>query len=582
MASKQSRILLYLAIILFIWYQFRAINSAPELKEDTASLNNAQLKNPRVGENRKYGEAVVAEDLIPKMPHFNSLLQQGPCSDMGEIEILPSPSEVPLKPRALMAVHLHDILMIRLDNAYETLLTIIYRFNQLRTRQDTEIVLVVHWDTEKEKIQRALELGARVIKVKQLKAWDYHRGRLMAFGLEMYKLVALLENSMFAVTSPDEVFTWYDHERTAGGQIGEFWAAKHVGSGDGKWFNMGIYIYEPTCKKWTELYEASLKPDTYSTAKYDEFTFLNWYFKGKWMEIPYRFNAQFLGKIERVKQEKIVFIHDNIWDIDAEWRPWQVQKLWWDLHHELVLMETKRMFDRAPPATYGGTKRSIMVISMDLNHDNVNVYFPTTHDKYANTNGYSYRYALHNQVPNRAPVWNKMILIQQAFDLGYEWVWWVDSDSLFLNMNLRVEDHILAHAESQRRDRGESIHALDFIASHDCSGYNAGSFLLRNTPWSRQFLKRVFELDMTLPHDAYYHEQSAMAYVISHFPEFAADHVEWVPQRLVNAYGTGPCGYQYQDGDVLAHFPGTKTRIPMFREISKTGKPWRDVVYAGK
>lgn len=497
----------------------------------------------------------------------------GPCEGINELQVWPPPSQLPYKPRALMIVHMGESEPYQLDPYFETALMVLYRHTHTPHRSDTEVTLVVHESIDPLKIKRFLEWGGRVIKLRRFIKNDESRGRLLTFGFNMYESIALLDTSMFPVQTPSLIFDWYDsHQKNRS----DLFAVRDVAY-NGTHFNVGLMIFQPSCTMFE-----MLMIDT-AHDNYDEFDYLNVYFYQRWTEVPFQFCTQYLASFERIDDEGIVFIHDALWYDDAPWRPWRAQDLWWTLYRLMALEETRRLFQRTKPSQYLHRNVSITLASMDIGRDNIVAYFPTTHDAYATKNGYGYRYALHNQLTWRPPVWNKLPVIQQLFDHGFEWVWWIDSDALFLNMNLRVEDHILAHAEAQRLDRGMGADNMDFIGAFDrCGGFNAGSFLIRNTKWSRQFLKFVAELDMSLPPDSGYQEQSAMAYILREKKDFVGNHVEFVQQRLINPYGTGGCGYQYQDGDILAHFPGFKERIPYFIKVSKTGMKWREAVYGGK
>lgn len=60
----------------------------------------------------------------------------------------------------------------------------------------------------------------------------------------------------------------------------------------------------------------------------------------------------------------------------------------------------------------------------------------------------------------------------------YKAIWWNDADSLVTNSNLRIEDSI--------------PHYADFVISWDELFLNAGSFIIRNSPESMDFLRLVY------------------------------------------------------------------------------------------
>jgi len=80
---------------------------------------------------------------------------------------------------------------------------------------------------------------------------------------------------------------------------------------------------------------------------------------------------------------------------------------------------------------------------------------------------------------SRPPSWSKIkavkrLLVEEMCD----WVWWIDADTVIMNSNKRLEDFLPASSQPQ-----------DLLLSQDHSdGYNAGGWLIRNTPYALEFL----------------------------------------------------------------------------------------------
>jgi hypothetical protein len=121
-----------------------------------------------------------------------------------------------------------------------------------------------------------------------------------------------------------------------------------------------------------------------------------------------------------------------------------------------------------------------------------------------------------------------------------------DADVLITNQNLRLEEHV-----ASLLPKGKDI----LIAMDAYGTLNAGNILVRNTPWLRDFLKRVYmQTDFT------YHiwwEQAA----IIHLLETVASDAEMVEvtmeHKRFNAFLRGkPDQPLWEPGDFLVHFAG--------------------------
>jgi hypothetical protein len=125
-------------------------------------------------------------------------------------------------------------------------------------------------------------------------------------------------------------------------------------------------------------------------------------------------------------------------------------------------------------------------------------------------------------------------------------VWLSDADVYITNPALRVEDQMVPLLPSSK----------DLLMSIDaCAHINSGNILMRNTPWLRDYWKRVDEqTDLT------YHiwwENAAMIKLLETVPDDLA-HTELSNRhKLFNAYLRGvPREPLWEPGDFLVHFAG--------------------------
>jgi len=148
-------------------------------------------------------------------------------------------------------------------------------------------------------------------------------------------------------------------------------------------------------------------------------------------------------------------------------------------------------------------------------------------------------------------------LMESRLDL--EWVWWNGTDSMITNHTIKIEDKIIPE--------------YDLIIATDCNEINNDSFLIKNSEWSRNYLKSIIAV-MPQYERHYFYEQQAM--IDSVFLEENEGKIKIVPQRYLNAYQNSLYPHQgiydclgndgtWQHGDWLIHWPGTQleTRLQL-------------------
>jgi ribosomal protein L29 len=100
----------------------------------------------------------------------------------------------------------------------------------------------------------------------------------------------------------------------------------------------------------------------------------------------------------------------------------------------------------------------------------------TNRKKYCKKHGYAL-YMEHGKSDDRSPVWSKITaLLQHMEEDRHEWYWALDLDALLMNGNKKASEYL---------DDG-----YDLIVNNDCNWFNAGSFFIRNSEWSKQYLKK--------------------------------------------------------------------------------------------
>ena len=124
-----------------------------------------------------------------------------------------------------------------------------------------------------------------------------------------------------------------------------------------------------------------------------------------------------------------------------------------------------------------------------------------------------------NLAHGRTARWDKVMLLRRMLS-RYQWVHWVDLDTLFMNM---------------KRDPMAFLDpAYDLHVAKDANGLNTGSFYVKASEWSHNFLRRVWEHNDNGKGES---DQRSFAAVISELSaEERTAHVKYYSQKLFNEY----------------------------------------------
>lgn len=159
---------------------------------------------------------------------------------------------------------------------------------------------------------------------------------------------------------------------------------------------------------------------------------------------------------------------------------------------------------------------------------------------YCEKHGYDFIYLTDNLDPSRPIAWNKILILQETLKNNeYKWVFWIDADAIFMNFGISIEELIDDH--------------FDLLVGSDLVGCNTGNFLLKNTPWTKDFLKRVYSHEEFIYHR--YWEQAAVMQELK-TNEDVRKHTKIFAPRIINSYPYSLHGSQevYRPGDFIIHF----------------------------
>jgi len=166
-------------------------------------------------------------------------------------------------------------------------------------------------------------------------------------------------------------------------------------------------------------------------------------------------------------------------------------------------------------------------------------------------NPYSIRYDSSREI-----VYMKLYSVLESLIKGlkektYDWIFWVDSDVVLTNPNIKLESFLPPADKNQ----------VHFIASNDLNGLNLGVFFLRVHSWSLNLLIRALSY-------TYYHNEKNLEYleqtcINNLLLESGEDeHYIMVPQTWFNAYLSN-----VEEGDFLIHLAGEKEKDWKARDI---------------
>ncbi len=168
---------------------------------------------------------------------------------------------------------------------------------------------------------------------------------------------------------------------------------------------------------------------------------------------------------------------------------------------------------------------------------------------YAEKHGYRYIQGDEAFWDRSRPVaWSKVPFILKCLSELPEgsMVWLSDADVLITNPSLKIEDHVLPLLEPNKQ----------FLMSLDSCGHiNSGNIFFKNTEWTRDYWRRVWNETEFLYH--IWWENAAMIKLYETNPVDNAA-IQITPQhKKFNAFLRGLPGQPlWEPGDLLVHFAG--------------------------
>jgi hypothetical protein len=185
-------------------------------------------------------------------------------------------------------------------------------------------------------------------------------------------------------------------------------------------------------------------------------------------------------------------------------------------------------------------KKIAFVTLFDGNYQELAKYSIPNKIAYAKKNNYDFYYFDNIIDSSKPPQWNKILAIQKILEKGiYDWVWWIDIDSLILNFDIKLESIIDENYEM-------------IFTQNTYSYISSGSCFFKNTDLVKNFLVDVYYLRKDYLKDLniniFDHEQQAIRLILQK-DETYKNITKLIHERVCNSY----C--PTKNPDVLYYYP---------------------------
>lgn len=195
-------------------------------------------------------------------------------------------------------------------------------------------------------------------------------------------------------------------------------------------------------------------------------------------------------------------------------------------------------------------KKRIAIVSLhDSAYEPVGKYAHLNKADYAKRHNYKCFLYTDSLDTSRKTQWSKIIAIQKHLN-DFNWIFWTDADALVMNKNIKLESLI-----DER---------FDIIITKDYNHINTGNFLIKNSDWSKEFLKLLYNpvyLQSNIGQQSkpeWLNDNWAFIRLYDDLPHLRK-RIKIIPQRKMNSYSCkspGKIDALYQKGDFILHIVG--------------------------
>jgi mannan polymerase II complex MNN10 subunit len=170
---------------------------------------------------------------------------------------------------------------------------------------------------------------------------------------------------------------------------------------------------------------------------------------------------------------------------------------------------------------------------------------------YCNRHNYHFR-LFHYIEETKAAPWSNFLALKSAIkSQEHDWIIWMDDDMVITNFGTRIESMLPRE------------HSVDFVITRDCQGINLGSFLVRASNSSLEFLDKLYsgtQVDGFALTDPWWGSRSFLSLYES--SKMLREKTLIVSEKVLSAYPaihncTSDSENGWSHGDFAVHFPGS-------------------------
>lgn len=160
---------------------------------------------------------------------------------------------------------------------------------------------------------------------------------------------------------------------------------------------------------------------------------------------------------------------------------------------------------------------------------------------YCEKNGYDF-FDEEDVVDTTRPLtWSKIKIIQRHLP-SYDYIVWIDGDTLIMNDKIKLDNLINFDMKEK-----------DIMIAQDYTMINTGVMFIKNTEWTINFLNLVYNQTDFINHSN--HEQAAFSHILDKNIFDAKYHIKVLPLQEQNKINSYWYTYQFNNCFIL-HFPG--------------------------
>lgn len=147
----------------------------------------------------------------------------------------------------------------------------------------------------------------------------------------------------------------------------------------------------------------------------------------------------------------------------------------------------------------------------------------------------------------RSPSWNKIKILHDYIDVGYNWLFWTDADSIITNMEIPLEKWILEYESHGYK--------IIWCQDMDTEYPNAGQMLIKCCKSNEDWLDLIWKQERFINHPNW--EQGAIKFLLD--AKYPLKH-KLLEAREFNSFAPEvkliQDAWKWQIGDFVCHYPG--------------------------